>query len=103
MSENPTNPAALYSRLQTATAIIRCVQSLIPAMDECPDRFQEYWDMNSASGPFTDGELVSIGITAAQLTDFINVIENYNKWCTAGEPVNNNYKANLNAARRLSA
>jgi hypothetical protein len=100
MSENP---AAAYSRLLTAQAIIRCVQSMIPAMDSCPDVYQEFWDVTAVGGPFTDQELAGIGITAQQLTDFINVIENYNKWCTAGSPANNNYKANLNAARRVSA
>ena len=100
MSENP---AAAYSRLLTAQAIIRCVQSLIPALDSAPDVYDEYWAVVNASGAFTNGELFTIGITAAQLTDFITVIENYNKWCTAGSPANDNYKANLNMARRLSA
>lgn len=100
MSENP---AAAYSRLLTAQAIIRCCQSMIPAMDSCQDTWQEFWDVVNASGAYTDEELIDIGITAAQLASYITVIENFNKFMTAGSPANDNYKASLNTARRLSA
>lgn len=111
MSEDPEveeqsvepNPAALYSRYQTATAIVRCVQSMIPALDTCPDVFAEYWDTVNASGAFEDSELVAMGITAAQLGALVTVVESYNKFMVNDNPPPSNYKTSLNLARRLSA
>lgn len=100
MSENP---AKMYSRQLTAQAIIRTVQSMIPAMDTAPAAWQEYWDTVNASGAFTDEELESIGITAAQLGSFVTVIESYNKFMTGSSPANDVYRTSLNLARRLSA
>ena len=99
MSENP---ATAYSRLQTAQAIIRVVQSMIPPMDQALDVFDEYWDIAGAV-PFTDEELVSIGITADQLGTLVTVVENYQKFMVNDAPAAIEYKAALNMARRLSA
>jgi hypothetical protein len=104
MSEAPAeNPQVAAARLGTVTAIVRCVQSLIPPMDQGPDRFKEYWDVRNDSGEFTDAELAVLGIDIAKLNNYVTLIENFNKFVNNEVPLQNNYQAVLNTARRVSA
>ena len=82
------------AKLDTATATVAQVQALAVPMDNAPDIFQEYWDVVSAEGAYTDEELAPLGITAAQLTACIATIEAFNTLMTANH-------ATVNVMRRI--
>lgn len=99
MSDTPQ----AYSRLATAAAVVRCVQSLAAPMDASPDIWQEFWDVVNGSGAFTDEELAAMGITAAQLGSCVTVLENLNKFISGDTPATDVYRATINTMRRVGA
>lgn len=91
------------SRLKTAAAVVRCVQSLAAPMDAAQDVWQEFWDVVNGGGPYTDLELEGLGITAAQLGSCVTVLENFNKFAQGDEPSNDAYRVTINTMRRVGA
>lgn len=91
------------SKLQTAAAVVRCVQSLAAPMDAAGDIWQEFWDVVNGSESYTDEELTALGITAAQLGSCVTVLENFNKFMTGNSPANDVYRTSVNAMRRVNS
>lgn len=90
-------------RLKTAASLIRCGQSLVMALDDGPDRWQEYWDQRNAGGDFTDQELAALGITNAQLIQAVTLVEAFNKFMAGTQPANDVYRVVVNGLRHVGA
>lgn len=90
-------------RLKTAASLIRCGQSLATPMDDAPDRWQAFWDQVNATGAYTDEELEPLGITAAQLTMAIALLENFNKFMQGETPAVSIYRITVNGLRHVGA
>ena len=93
------------AKLDTAKAVVTQVQQLAPPMDGAPDIFQEYWDVVSAEGAFTDEDVSPLGITAAQLGSCVTVIEAFNKLMVGDAedpPAMSAYHATINTMRRVN-
>lgn len=89
------------SKLKTAKAIVECVQTLTAVMDSGPDLWQEYWDVVAADGAFTDNDVDKLGITAAQLTACVTLLENMKKFFGNEAVQTNSYRVTVNNVRRV--
>lgn len=90
-------------RLKTAASVVRCGQMLCLPTDDAPDRWQEYWDQRNAGGDYTDEELEPLGITNAQLTSAITLLENFNKFMSGTAPAVDVYRVVVNGLRHVGA
>ena len=64
------------AKIDTAKAIVRAVQSLALATDSASDLVAEYWD--AVGTGWIDDDVAPMGITAAQLTACITLLEQVN-------------------------
>ncbi len=105
MSDIPAaeNAAMRNSRLSTAAAVVRCVQSLAAPMDASQDMWQEFWDVVNSGAPYTDADLEELGITSDQLGSCVTVLENFNKFMKGETPAVNTYRMTVNTMRRVGA
>ena len=88
------------SKIETARAILGCVQTLTTAMDTGADVWQEFWDVTNARGAYTDEELAALGITAAELAGCVTLLDNLRKFF-GNEPVSQDaYRVVVNNVRR---
>jgi hypothetical protein len=87
------------SRLGTAVAIVQCVQSLAKAADSAADLRLEYFDVG---GSYTDEELAPLGITAEQIVNCVNMLENFAKFLNNEAITVGAYRITLNQVRRMS-
>jgi len=91
------------TKLSTAIALVDFIKQLAALMDAGPDVYQEYWDIVSGQGAYTDEDLEALGITAAQLTSAVVTIEAVNV-LMAGDPagpVIAEYHQTVNMIRRV--
>lgn len=88
----------VMSKIDLAKAIIFQAQLLARPMDEGADVLQEYFDSGVT---FTDEDVAALGITAAQVTACLTLIENAGKFFTGNNPTNAAYRATINAVRRV--
>ncbi len=86
------------SKLELAQSIIYRVQQLIETMDNGPDVLQEYFDSGVT---FTDEDVASLGITAADVTNCLTLLENSDKFFSGTTPTNAAYRITVNAVRRV--
>jgi hypothetical protein len=98
----------MSNKTETARAILRTVQSLATATDTAADLIAEYFD--AAGAGWVDADLASMGITAAQLAACITLLEQIPKLMLGTIAADGhsdiapaNYRATLNAVRRVQA
>lgn len=92
--------AYIYMAKQdTAKAIVSAVQALKP--DNVSDLRKEYSDVAGAG--WTDADVAALGITSAQLLSFVVLLENFEKFMTNQAPIQGDYTAVFNQARRVQA
>lgn len=87
------------AKLGTAAAVVRCVQSLATATDTAAAMCQEYQDQQPA---LTDAELAVLGMTAADLSNCIALLENFDKFMNGQATDINAYRVTLNVVRRMA-
>ena len=87
----------MANKLKTAQAIVSAVQTLAPATDGADNLVKEYFD----AGTFTDGDLTALGITAAQLTACITLLQQVGLLMTNQATSAADYTATLNSVRRV--
>lgn len=85
------------NKLELAGAIIYQAQLLAKPLDEGPDVLQEYFD---AGITFTDEDVAALGVTAAQVTACLTLLENVNKFFRGENPTNAVYRVTINNVRR---
>jgi len=85
------------AKIDTAKAIISAVKSMATATDQATDLVSEYWDV----GTFVDEDVAALGITAAQLTSCITLLEQVDKLMTNQETSSSMYRTTLNQVRRV--
>jgi len=86
-------------KLELAKAIIYQTQLHARIMDENPDVLQEYFD---AGVTFTDEDVAPLGVTAAQVTACLTLLENAGKFYAGNTPANAAYRVTVNAVRRVA-
>ena len=86
------------SKLELAQAIIYQAQLHAKPLDENPDVLQEYFDSGIT---FTDEDVAALGITAAQVTACLTLLENVGKFYAGNSPANAAYRVTINAVRRV--
>lgn len=92
--------ADMSQKLETAKAIVKAVQSLSTVTDTGGDLVYEYYD----AGTITDDDVAALGITAAQLTSCIVLLEQVGLLMTGSiNPLVTPaaYRTTLNAVRRV--
>ena len=87
------------AKLDTAKAIVRTVQSLAQATDSAGDLEAEYFDV----GNWTDEDVSAIGITAAQLSACLTLLQQIDLLMTGQATTPSMYRTTLNQVRRVSA
>lgn len=90
---------SFMAKVDTAKAIISTVQTLATATDGAADRVAEYWD--AAGTGWVDGDVAPLGITAAQLTACITLLEQVNLLMTNEATTPSMYRSTLNTVRRV--
>lgn len=85
------------SKLLMAKAIVECVQSLATATDTAADLWQEYWDR----GAPTAEQLTAAGLSEADLTACVTLLENFAKFMNGQTPAADTYRITLNKVRRV--
>jgi len=99
LSFNTKQEAMKYmAKIDTAKAIINAVKSLAIATDMATDLVSEYWDV----GVFLDDDVSALGITAAQLTSCITLLEQIDKLMTNQATSLSMYRSTLNQVRRVA-
>ena len=91
---------SFMAKVDTAKAIIRTVQSLAMATDAAENLVAEYWD--AAGEGWVDVDVVTLGITAAQLTACITLLEQIDLLMTNQATTPSMYRGTLNHARRIN-
>ena len=81
-----------------AKSIIWRTQQLIETMDNGPDVLQEYFDGGFS---FVDEDVAALGVTAAQVTACLTLLENAGKFFSGTNPANATYRTTVNAVRRV--
>lgn len=102
--EFPTESEArqAMAKLETARAILAMVQSLTVAADGAGDRWQEYWDLRNAGGDFLDADLAPLGITAAQLSMCIGLLDAFVDFISGADQGGAQiWRATINQVRRV--
>lgn len=98
-----TEPEAreTMAKIDTATAVVNGVKQLIFTADNGVDIVEDYFE----NGPFDDAHLVALGITAAQLTACITLLQNFELFMAEDDPLtpitNAKYRATLNQVRHV--
>ena len=87
-------------KLELAKAIIFQAQLHARPMDEGPDVLQEYFDDGMT---FTDEDVAPLGVTAAQVTACLTLLENAGKFYAGDSPTNSAYRGTVNSVRRVNA
>lgn len=87
------------AKIDLARTIIWRTQQLIETMDNGPDVLQEYFD---GSFSFVDEDVSALGITAAQVTACLTLLENVGKFFAGTTPTNATYRTTVNAVRRVN-
>ena len=85
------------AKIDLAKAIVYQVQRLAPVMDEGADVLQEYFDSGVT---FTDDDVAALGVTAAQVTACLTLLENAGKFFSGTTPTNAAYRTTINSVRR---
>lgn len=85
-------------KIDLAKTIIWRVQQLIDTMDNGPDVLQEYFD---GGFTFADEDVAALGVTAAQVTACLTLLENTGKFFSGASPANATYRTTINAVRRV--
>jgi hypothetical protein len=80
----------------TAKDIVAHVQSLAPITDKNAALVAEYFD----AGTFTDADVTSLGITAADLTACITLLQQIGLFMGGSAVITAQYRATLNKVRR---
>ena len=93
-----TEAKMAMQKLELAKAIIWQTQRQAATMDEGPDVLQEYFDSNVT---FADEDVAALGVTAAQVTACLTLLENVGKFYAGNTPVNAAYRVTVNAVRRV--
>lgn len=86
------------NKLQLAKAIIYQTQLHAKNMDEGPDVLQEYFDSGVT---FTDADVESLNLTAAQVNSCLTMLENAGKFYAGTTPANATYRVTINTVRRV--
>jgi hypothetical protein len=86
----------MSQKLETAREIIRVAKSLATVADLGADVTQEYFD----SSAFTDDDVAPLGITAAQLTSVITMLQELEKFFSNEAVTAALYRTTLNGIRR---
>lgn len=96
------------NKLATAKFLVELVQSMAKVADNAADAIPEYFDVAGAG--WTDDDVAALGITAAQLAACVTFIEQIPKLMLGTIAVDGhsdiapaNYRATLNAVRRVQA
>jgi hypothetical protein len=87
----------MANKLNTAIAICNMVQSLASASDSGSDIVQEYYDI----GGITDQDTLPSGVSAADLTACITLLEQFELFMSGGVVSAAQYRATLNKVRRV--
>lgn len=87
------------AKIDLAKTIIWRTQQLIETMDNGPDVLQEYFDGGFS---FVDADVAALGVTAAQVTACLTLLENAGKFFAGTSPANATYRTTVNAVRRVS-
>lgn len=93
----------MAKKLDFATQIQTLATDLAKSMEVAPDLHQRYFDCGFNDGganEIVDGDIESLGFTAAQLVSMITCIENFNKFIAGTSPANSAYRININALRK---
>lgn len=85
------------AKIAVAESIIEQVKALAPVMDNAPDRVQEYYD----AGTWADEDVAALGITAAQLSSCVVLLEQITALMSGNATTPALYRFNVNAVRRL--
>ncbi len=98
----------MAQKQKTAEFIVKLVQGMAPTADGAVDAIAEYFDVAGAG--WVDADVAALGITAAQLAACVTFIEQIPKLMLgtiAGDGHSDiapaNYRATLNAVRRVQA
>ena len=83
------------AKLDTARSIVVAVQALATPTDLSADLVAQYFD----AGTFTDEDVASLGITAAQLTSCITLLQQVEALMTDQATTPAMYRSTLNAVR----
>lgn len=89
------------TKIDTAKAIVRAVQSLALVMDTAEDLVAEYWAVVGTG--WVDDNVAPMGITAAQLTACITLLEQVNLLMSGEATTPVEHRVSLNQVRRVSA
>jgi hypothetical protein len=89
----------VMAKLDTAKAVVTAIKTLTTVADAAPSLIEEVSDV----GPFTNEDLVALGITRNELNGCITVLEQLRLLITGGIAVPAvAYKTTLNKMRRVS-
>lgn len=80
------------------------VDTIGAVMDAEGDVYQLYFDRGYNGGgadPIVDGDITSTGLTAAEVTSAITLLENLVAFFNGTSPVNAQYRVTVNSVRRL--
>ena len=97
MFDSEQEAREFMEKLGLAKAIIFQAQLHARPMDEGPDVLQEYFDSGVT---FTDEDVAALGVTAAQITGCLTLLENAGKFYNGATPANATYRVTVNAVRR---
>lgn len=87
----------MANKLKTAQAIVAAVQAMAPAADGSVDLVKEFFDV----GGFADGDVAALGITAAELSGCITLLQQVGLLMTGQATAAADYTATLNKVRRV--
>lgn len=96
----------IYMATNRKLAFVQSLQStaasLGAAMDKSEGLYQSYFDMGFNSGganEIRDEDVVSLGLTASQVTDAITLLDNFTKFVSGQAPAASTYRITINLVR----
>lgn len=96
-----------YTMSEKISFVLRAqelTEHLAAVMDGGPDLVQLFFDRAYGSGganEIADADIASTSLTAAQVVSAITLLQNFDKFCNAGNPANDAYRVTVNQVRRL--
>ena len=96
--DSETEARQAMAKIDTARAVLWRVQQLAETADNGPDVVQEYFDV----GTFTDEDVAALGITAAQLTACVTMLQQFENFMSGEAITAAVYRSTLNQVRRVT-